>query len=107
VQRRIAELRREGVLYFDVDTERGRFGRGIRTLLWLTVAPTRLTSVGEALAGHAEVAFAAAITGTSNLHASVATPDIAGLYAYLTTTVAAIPEIRAVESALVLATVKR
>jgi DNA-binding Lrp family transcriptional regulator len=107
VQRRIAELRHQGLLYFDVDTEGSQLGRGIRTLLWLTVSPAGLSRVGEAMAGHDEVAFAAAITGPANLHASVATPNIAGLYTYLTTSLAAIPEIRAVESALVLETVKR
>ncbi len=52
------------------------------------------------------MAFAAAITGNRNLYASVATPDIAGLYTYLTDTIATLPHVQALDSALVLHTVK-
>jgi DNA-binding Lrp family transcriptional regulator len=106
VQRRITELRDTGVLYFDVDTDRSRLGLHIRTLLWLAVAPTRIHSTGTALAAHPEVAFAAAITGSHNLYASVATPGIAGLYAYLTGAVTTLDDVRGLESSLVLHTVK-
>jgi DNA-binding Lrp family transcriptional regulator len=106
VQRRITELRTSGPLYFDVDTDRTRLGLGLRTLLWLTVAPADLGRVGAALAGHPPVAFAAAISGSHNLHASVATPSVDALYSYLTTLLAALPAVRAVESSLVLQTVK-
>ena len=106
VQRRIAELRDTGVLYFDVDTERARLGLPIRTLLWLTVTPARIEATGTALAAHSEVAFAAAITGNRNLYASVATSSIAGVYTYLTDTVATLPDVQRLESSLVLHTVK-
>jgi DNA-binding Lrp family transcriptional regulator len=106
VQRRITELRDTGVLYFDVDTERARLGLHIRTLLWLTVTPARIQATGTALAVHPEVAFVAAITGDRNLHASVATPSIAGLYNYLTGTLATLPNVQSLESSLVLHTVK-
>ncbi|MFL6122186.1 Lrp/AsnC family transcriptional regulator [Actinophytocola sp.] len=106
VQRRITELRDTGVLYFDVDTERARLGLHVRTLLWLTVPPARLEAIGTALASHPEVAFAAAITGNRNVFASVATPGVAGLYGYLTDTIATLPDVQGVESALVLHTVK-
>ncbi|MCR6487751.1 Lrp/AsnC family transcriptional regulator [Amycolatopsis sp. OK19-0408] len=106
VQRRIADLRSSGVLYFDVDTERARLGVHVRTLLWLTVPPARLEATGAALASHPEVAFAAAIAGDRALFASVATPGIAGFYAYLTGTVATLPDVLSLESSLVLHTVK-
>jgi DNA-binding Lrp family transcriptional regulator len=106
VQRRITELRDSGVLYFDVDTERARLGLRIRTLLWLTVAPAHLDGAGTVLADHAEVALAAAITGTRNLYASVATHGIPETYTYLTTAIAALPGLRSLESSLVLHTVK-
>jgi DNA-binding Lrp family transcriptional regulator len=107
VQRRITELRTSGPLFFDVDTDRARLGLGLRTLLWLTVAPAGLARVGAALAEHPQVAFAAAISGTHNMYASVATSNTDALYAYLTTLVAGLPAIRAMESSLVLQTVKR
>ncbi|MFF3518092.1 Lrp/AsnC family transcriptional regulator [Streptomyces sp. NPDC002573] len=103
VQRRIADLRDSGVLYFDIDTDRARLGLPIRTQLWLTLPPTDLAATGRALARQAEVAFAAAITGTRNLYASVSTPSVPGFYEYLTNTVSGLP---AVESSLVLHTVK-
>ncbi|MDT0466461.1 Lrp/AsnC family transcriptional regulator [Streptomyces gibsoniae] len=105
-QRRIAELRDSGVLYFDIDTDRTRLGLPIRTQLWLTVPPTDLAATGRALARHAEVAFAAAITGTRNLLASVSTPSVPGFYEYLTNTVSGLPAVQSVESSLVLHTVK-
>ncbi|MFE4629369.1 Lrp/AsnC family transcriptional regulator [Streptomyces mirabilis] len=106
VQRRITELRESGVLYFDIDIERARLGRQIRTLLWLTVAPEHLVSTGTALADHPEVAFAAAISGASNLYASITTAGIPGVYTYLTTTLSQIPAVQSIESTLVLHTVK-
>ncbi|WP_433519425.1 Lrp/AsnC family transcriptional regulator [Nonomuraea sp. CA-143628] len=106
MQRRITDLRDTGVLYFDVDTDRARLGLHIRTLLWLTVTPARIQATGTALAAHPEVAFAAAITGNRNLYASVATPSIAGLYTYLTDTIATLPDVQGMESSLVLHTVK-
>jgi DNA-binding Lrp family transcriptional regulator len=106
VQRRITELRDSGVLYFDIDTDRARLGLRVRALLWLTVAPAHLDRAGTALAGHSEVAFAAAITGTRNLYATVAARGIPELYAYLTTTMSTLPGVQNLESSLVLHTVK-
>lgn len=106
VQRRITELRDSGVLYFDVDTDRARLGLHVRALLWLTVTPAHLDSTGVALAGHPEVAFAAAITGTRNLHATVAARGIPEIYTYLTTTMSTLPAVQSLESSLVLHTVK-
>ncbi|MFI5955301.1 Lrp/AsnC ligand binding domain-containing protein [Cryptosporangium sp. NPDC051539] len=62
--------------------------------------------MGTALAGHPQVAFATAISGTHNLHASVATPSVDALYTYLTTLLADLPELRDLETNLVLQTVK-
>ncbi|KOV67464.1 Lrp/AsnC family transcriptional regulator [Streptomyces sp. MMG1121] len=106
VQRRITELRDNGVLYFDIDTERTRLGLPIRTQLWLTVPPADLAGTGRALAGHPEVAFAAAVTGTRNIYASVSTPTVPGVYAYLTNTLSGLPAVQSIESSLVLHTVK-
>ncbi|MFF7187418.1 Lrp/AsnC family transcriptional regulator [Streptomyces sp. NPDC008222] len=106
MQRRITELRDSGVLYCDIDTDRARLGLAIRTQLWLTVPPTEPAATGLAPARHDEVAFAAAITGTRNLYASVSTPSVRGFYEYLTNTVSGLPAVQSVESSLVLPTVK-
>ncbi|WP_086840168.1 Lrp/AsnC family transcriptional regulator [Amycolatopsis kentuckyensis] len=107
VRRRMAELRERGVLYLDIDVDGKLFGFGPRTLLWLSVAPAHLEEAGTALAGHPEIAFAAATTGPTNLYASVVCANQQELYRYLTTRVAALPAITHVETAPVIKTVKR
>ena len=107
VRRRMTELRERGVLYLDIDVDGNLFGVGPRTMLWLSVAPAHLEEAGTALAGHPEIAFAAATTGPTNLYASVVCADQQELYRYLTTRVAALPAITHVETAPVIKTVKR
>ncbi|QKV74608.1 Lrp/AsnC family transcriptional regulator [Amycolatopsis sp. Hca4] len=107
VRRRMTELRERGVLYLDIDVDGSMFGVGSRTLLWLSVAPAHLEEAGAALAGHQEIAFAAATTGPTNLYASVVCANQRELYRYLTTRVAALPSITHVETAPVIKTVKR
>ncbi|MBE1495972.1 DNA-binding Lrp family transcriptional regulator [Amycolatopsis lexingtonensis] len=107
VRRRMTELRERGVLYLDIDVDVRLFGVGPRTLLWLSVAPAYLEEAGEALAGHPEIAFAAATTGPTNLYGSVVCADQRALYRYLTTRVAELPAITHVETAPVIKTVKR
>ncbi|MCC9308331.1 Lrp/AsnC family transcriptional regulator [Kitasatospora sp. RB6PN24] len=107
VRRRMTELREHGVLYLDIDCDGRLLGLGARTQLWLTVAPAHLEEVGEALAAHPEVAFAAATTGPTNIYASVICPDQRALYRYLTTRVAALPAVTHLETAPVIKTVKQ
>ncbi|MFF7988787.1 Lrp/AsnC family transcriptional regulator [Kitasatospora xanthocidica] len=107
VRRRMTELREHRVLYLDIDCDGRLLGIGPRTQLWLTVAPAHLAEVGEALATHPEVAFAAATTGPTNIYASVLCPDQRALYRYLTTRVAALPAVTRLETAQVIKTVKQ
>ncbi|MEU7496844.1 Lrp/AsnC family transcriptional regulator [Streptomyces griseofuscus] len=107
VRRRMTELREHGVLYLDLDVDWRVFGGNARTLLWLSVAPAHLEEAGRALAGHPEVAFAAATTGPTNLYASVVCANQRELYRYLTTRIAALPAITHLETAPVIRTVKQ
>ncbi len=107
VRRRMTELRAHGVLYFDLDIDWRVLGLGVRTLLWLSVAPAHLERTGSALAGHPEIAFAAATTGPTNLYATVVCADQRALYRYLTTRVAALPAVTHIETAPVIRTVKQ
>ncbi|MCQ6244594.1 Lrp/AsnC family transcriptional regulator [Streptomyces malaysiensis] len=75
VRRRLRELRASGVLHFDVDVGLTAFDVPVRTLLWLTVGIDALPAAGAALAARPEVAFAAGVTGSGNLFASVSTRD--------------------------------
>lgn len=54
-------------------------------MLWLTAAPQHVHRVGEQIAAHDQVAFAAAVSGSKNLMAVVICRDVHDLYEYLTT----------------------
>lgn len=100
VRRRMSELRALGALYFDLDLAAGALApEAMRVGLWLDVEPARLAEVGAAMAGHHEVAFVAATTGTANVYASVSCKDPGSLYRYVTGPVAALPGIRRAETA--------
>lgn len=51
------------------------------------------------MAAHPEVGYACATTGPHNLFASVLCRNVGAVYRYLTTRVAALPGVRAMESA--------
>lgn len=84
LRHRMAELRRSGAMYFDVEFDQRLFGLGLRTVIWLAVSPARLDAMGRALAGHPETVFVAATTGSFSLCTSVSCADGAALYDYLT-----------------------
>jgi DNA-binding Lrp family transcriptional regulator len=107
VARRLEDLRGGGALFFDVDVDPALLGYAVEALLWLAVPPSRLAGVGTALAGHPEVAFAAATTGPANLIASVGCRDVEALYDYVATSLGGIDAISAVETAPVVRAVKR
>ncbi|TRW88732.1 Lrp/AsnC family transcriptional regulator [Mycolicibacterium sp. 018/SC-01/001] len=106
IRRRLAELRDSGVLYFDVDVDHRRLRLMTQALLWMTVSPRDLMAAGRQLAEHSEVAFVAATTGATNLYASVLCAGAPELFAYLTSKVAAVPSLQAVETAPVIRTLK-
>ncbi len=107
VRRRMAELRANGTLYFDVDFDQVLLDLHVRAMIWLSVAPSQLVAAGEALADHPETAFVAATTGASNLYTSVVCPDTAALYTYLTTRIAQLPGVERVETVPIVRSVKR
>jgi DNA-binding Lrp family transcriptional regulator len=107
VRRRIDELRRAGLLYFDVDIDESVLGVSATVMLWLKIEPAALDAAGRALAAHPEIPFAAATTGTTNLAASAVFRDARQMYAYLTTRLSDLPGLQSVESAPIIGTVKR
>ncbi|WP_284740743.1 Lrp/AsnC family transcriptional regulator [Amycolatopsis sp. RTGN1] len=106
-QRRLTELRRHGVLYFDLDHDPRVLGRTKLAMLWLGVGPAAQDEAGRALAAHPEVSFAASTTGPANLYAAVNCPNNAALHRYLTGPVAGLPGLTSVETAPITETVKR
>ncbi|AHH96664.1 Lrp/AsnC family transcriptional regulator [Kutzneria albida] len=107
VRRRLDQLRRGQVLYFDVETDSRLFGYHSESVLWLTVAPAQLATVARALAGHAEIAFAAATTGPSNVVAFAVCRDADALYTYLSERIGALPGVLQVETAPIVRSAKR
>jgi len=107
VRRRIEELRRAGLLYFDVDVDESSFGVNATVMLWLKIEPASLDAAGRAVAVHPEVPFAAATTGPTNLVVSAIFRDTRQLYAYLTTRLAGLPGLQSVETAPIIGTVKK
>ncbi len=107
VRRRIEELRRAGLLYFDIDVDDAVLGANVNVMLWLKIEPASLEAAGRTIAGHPEIPFAAATTGATNLAASAVFRDTRHLYAYLTTRLADLPGLQSVESAPIISTIKR
>jgi len=107
VKRRIDLLRRTGTIFFEVEIDHRTLGYAVESRLWISVPPSRLAEVGNALAAHPEVAMAAAITGTTNLLASVICRDAADFYRYLTTRLGALTAIDRVETTPVIRYAKR
>jgi DNA-binding Lrp family transcriptional regulator len=107
VARRVEALRAADVLYLDVDVDAERLGYRMDARLWISVPPAQLAETGAAIAGHSEVVFCGATTGRTNLLVSVVCRDSADLYRYLTERIGALPQIREVETAPELRTVKR
>jgi DNA-binding Lrp family transcriptional regulator len=107
VRRRMEDLVASGVLYFDVDVDLGTLGIATRAMLWMSVAPAKLMEVGQALARHSAVPFAAATTGSTNLVASVACRDDHALFEYLTREIAALDGVTHMETALIIRSIKQ
>lgn len=95
---RLAALIDAGAVYFDTEVAATLMGFRAAANLWITVAPADLAAVGARLADHRQLVWAAAVTGTATLTATALCRDAEELYRYLTTEVAAIPEIRTCET---------
>lgn len=98
VRGRIAELRHDGILTFDVNVDPTVFGMDAHAMLWASVDPSQLDAVGAAMAGHAEVPFVSATTGPTNLVATLICADTDHLHAYLTQRLASLPGVGAIET---------
>ncbi|MFI9050702.1 Lrp/AsnC family transcriptional regulator [Streptomyces sp. NPDC053427] len=107
VRRRLAALRRAGVLTFLVDIPPAALGFRTEARLWMSVRPSRLTAVAAALAEHPEASLVALTTGPTNLLAAVNCRDSLDLSRYLTERIGSLDAVRALETAPVIRTVKR
>lgn len=94
------------LLYFDVEIEPALLGYHAEAMMWLTVAPAALTATTRALAGHSQIAYAAATTGPANVAAAVICRDLGDLYEYIATDIGALDGVTSVETAPVVRRVK-
>ncbi|MEU6086821.1 AsnC family transcriptional regulator [Streptomyces sp. NPDC047085] len=107
VKRRLAALLGSGAVFIDVEYDSETLGHPRAALLWITTAPAALHSVGEALAGHDEIAFASATAGPSHIVATVVVRDTAHLYAYLSGPLGRLEGVQHVETSPFLRRVKQ
>jgi DNA-binding Lrp family transcriptional regulator len=97
VNRRLDDLVRTGLLYFEVEVAMEALGFRSRAFLWMTVSAARLQATGEALAEHDETFFVAATTGPTNLWTSTIFRDTAHLYRYVTESLGSLEAITGLE----------
>ncbi len=107
VRRRLEQLRESGGVYYDVEILPRQLGLHAEAALSITVAPADLHAIGNALARHPEVPFAAATTGTSNLSAVVLCRDLNALYEYMTRRIGGLKAVAHLEVVPLLRHVKR
>ncbi|MGV9555489.1 Lrp/AsnC family transcriptional regulator [Streptomyces sp. NPDC003522] len=107
VKRRLTALFASGAVYVDVEYHPEILGLPLAAALWITTTPAALHSVGEALAGHDEVAHAAATAGPSHIVVTAVARDTAGLYAYLSGPLGRLEGVQHVEATPFLRRVKQ
>ncbi|MEV6155186.1 Lrp/AsnC family transcriptional regulator [Nonomuraea sp. NPDC052129] len=106
IARRLAELRTNEAIFFDVEVAPAVLGATTQALLWMSVQPGHLDRVATTLAGHRELALVAATTGRTNLLANALCRSPADLHDYLTHRLGGLDAIHTLETAPVLHTVK-
>jgi len=107
VKRRLATLTGSGAIYLDTEYYAETIGYPLFAALWLTVAPAALHSVGEALAGHDQIAHASATAGPTNLTATAVVRNTSDLYAYLSGPLGHLEGVQHVEATPYLRSVKQ
>ncbi|WP_149259904.1 AsnC family transcriptional regulator [Actinomadura sp. K4S16] len=107
VRRRLEELRRSGMLRFDVEVDPVALGFPTQCLIWLSVAPSRLASTARALAADSEAAFVGATTGPHNLLAIAVCRDEDALYPYLSDRIGSLDGVERMETAPITSYAKR
>jgi DNA-binding Lrp family transcriptional regulator len=105
--RRLEQLRASGHLYVDVEVATESLGFATLAAVWLTVTPSELQTVGHRVARLDQTAYAAAVTGPSNLVASVACRDSEELYRYLTHDIGALDGVTSAEVTPVIRRIKQ
>ncbi|NUP42007.1 MAG: Lrp/AsnC family transcriptional regulator [Streptomyces sp.] len=107
VKRRLAQLFSSGAVYIDSESDPEVVGHPVAAILWITAAPVALHSVGEALAGHLQIAHVSAATGPCNIIATVLAESTADLYAYLSGPLGRLEGVQHVDTTVFLRRIKQ
>jgi DNA-binding Lrp family transcriptional regulator len=107
IRRRVEALLSSGAAYVDVDLAIEALGFATFASIWITVAPAHLDEVGHRVAALPQTAYVAAVSGPTNMMASVITRDTNGLYRYVTEQLGPLPGVERVEVAPVFRRVKQ
>lgn len=106
VTRRLAALKADGTLSFDVEIGAEMYGITTQALLWMSIAPAHLKSAATILSHHKEVAFLASTTGQTNLVALAFCKNPSELHEYLSDGLSSLDSIRLLETSPVQKTLK-
>jgi DNA-binding Lrp family transcriptional regulator len=93
VTTRLAELFAAGLLHTEVDIATDFLDSRAAAYIWMTVSPALLDQTARVLAAHPETAFAAAVTGPTNLMCAVNCADMEALFGFVTTTIGTLPAV--------------
>jgi DNA-binding Lrp family transcriptional regulator len=107
VSRRLDALLRRGVVHIDVEIAAAALGYHARANLWLRVHPSAVKEVGRALAREPGIAFAAAVSGPSNVHAVAHCRDLDELFEFTSDRVGSLAGLQSMEVSPVLRHLKQ
>lgn len=105
--RRVHALLQTGTVRLYVELSRAVLGYTTRADLWLQVEPAAVRAVGEALGEMPEVAFAAAVSGTHNIHAAVNCASLEDLFGFVTDRIGTLKGVQHIETSPVLRQLKQ
>ncbi|GEL18770.1 Lrp/AsnC family transcriptional regulator [Pseudonocardia asaccharolytica] len=106
VHRRVERLRREGRLLVRAIVDPARFGFDVRAVVSVRCAPHDVDAVAAGLRREPWVRYASCVSGDRQLVVEVAAPGVDALHDFLTAA-PWLAKVAAVESALIVGTVKR
>ncbi|MFG1610966.1 Lrp/AsnC family transcriptional regulator [Actinoplanes sp. NPDC049265] len=105
--RRLHTLLSRRVVHIDVEIAAAALGYHARANLWLRVHPSAVKTVGRALADDPAIAFVAAISGPSNIHAVAHCRDLDELFEVTSDRIGSLPGLHSMEVSPLLHHVKQ
>jgi DNA-binding Lrp family transcriptional regulator len=105
--RRLQALLRRRVVHIDVEIAAAALGYHARANLWLRVHPTAVKGIGRTLAQEPEIAFAAAVSGSYNVHAVAHCRDLDELFEFTSDRMGSLSGLQTMEVSPVLRQIKQ